>query len=115
MSYWRDIMSIQNYFDILQEKLQACRETQSENIEKAAEMIVQSQLKGGNFDNIRWNRSFSCSFLPWNGEIIKRRMSNQNQVLLLAVVLLLRFIEQLLNAYQIKRQCTIGWYTLSLL
>lgn len=42
-------MSVQNYFDILAEKLQACRETQSENIKKAAEMIVDSQLKGGNF------------------------------------------------------------------
>ena len=41
--------AIQDYFDILEEKLKSCRETQSENIDKAAEMIVQSQLKGGNF------------------------------------------------------------------
>ena len=40
---------IQGYFDFLKTKLNDLVETQSENIDKAADMIVESFLKGGRF------------------------------------------------------------------
>lgn len=40
---------IQGYFNVLQEKLQSLMDTQAENIDQAAEMIVDSFLKGGRF------------------------------------------------------------------
>lgn len=40
---------IQGYFDYLKEKLNSCVETQSENIEKAADMILESFHAGGEF------------------------------------------------------------------
>jgi uncharacterized phosphosugar-binding protein len=40
---------IQGYFDVLQSKLQSCMQTQKEAIDQAADMIVDSFLKGGRF------------------------------------------------------------------
>ena len=40
---------ILGYFDLLKEKLNGLIETQSDNIDKAAEMVVESFVSGGNF------------------------------------------------------------------
>lgn len=40
---------IQNYFDLLKEKLNACMDSQSENIDKAADMVLDAFHKGGQF------------------------------------------------------------------